>query len=62
LTLGPIVHNRIPLLPVTRRQFPPLLGFDFDTVVLAARPHIVVVVEGNHTIVRFREGKKSYLG
>ena len=40
------------ILPMPRRQFPRLLGFDFDYV--AAWPHIVVEVVHIHTIYRLR--------
>jgi hypothetical protein len=40
------------ILPMTRRQFPRLLGFDFDYV--ASWTHIVVEVVHIHTIVHLR--------
>jgi hypothetical protein len=60
LTLGTIVHERISVFPVTRSHLPLGLDLDFDLTVLPARPHIVVVLERNHTIVHFRVSRKPY--
>jgi hypothetical protein len=60
LTLGTIVHERIAVFPVTRSHLPRLLDLDLDFAVLPARPHIVVVLERNHTIVHFRVNRKPY--
>jgi len=51
-TLGPVVHNRIPVFFVSRWELPTLLDLDLDIVVFAER---------SHTIVHYREGKKLSL-
>jgi hypothetical protein len=48
------------VFPVTRSHLPRLLDLDLDFAVLPARPHIVVVLERNHTIVHFRVSRKPY--
>ncbi len=57
-TLGAIVHNCIPMLLVSRRQLPWSFDLEFDFVGVAAWSGIVVVVERNHAIVRFRVDRK----
>ena len=47
------------MLLVARGYFPLLPDFELDMVALG--PHIVVVVERNHAIVRFRVSKKPCL-
>lgn len=53
LTLWTIIERSVrPILSMPRRQFPRLLGFDFDS--FAGLPHIVVEVVHTHTIYRLR--------
>ena len=60
--LWTIIHNGISVFFVTSSHLPRLFNLEFNIVaVLAAWSRIVVVVEGNHAIVRFRAGKKPYL-
>ena len=58
LTFGAIVHNGMPVFLVSRRNLPLRSHLDLDMV--AAWSGIVVVVERNHAIFRFRAGKKFY--
>jgi hypothetical protein len=59
LTLGTVIEHGIPMFLMTLTHFPGHNLLDFDNV--ASRTHIVVVVEGNHTIDHFRVDKKLCL-
>jgi hypothetical protein len=58
LAFGPVVERRKLVFLVTLTHFPRHNFLDFDHV--AAWTHIVVVVEGNHTMYHFRVDSKLY--
>lgn len=60
-SLGPIVHSCIPMFSVARADFPRLLDFDLDFVVVASWTSIVVEVVHFHTIIHLRVCRKPYL-
>lgn len=59
LTLGATIEHGIPMFLVTLTHLPRHNGLHLDDV--PARASIVVVVEGDHTIVHFRVDKKLCL-